>query len=443
MGLHRVAVAFSVALLLPACPTVEPEPPADDDDLDVPLDYGVVGSCGADPAPGFGAFYEDGEALLVHGDSAEDAALAARVHGWYAPYLSSFELRAAADLSEADRDLDLFVLGAPASNPLLGEMNGSLPVWFEEGRFTFGGYRWSEPGHGVVLIHPSPFAQGRYVMVYAGNTLDGAWSTFSVQTGAHDYAAVRGGQTLQMEGELCRSGDVWGFHEPWTSDLRADWDSWVAGLERTDTERHSFRYPPDSFADDNMDWLADWQGEQHAAALATLDVEPLDEPISTYLYPDGATKGEVTGNSGNGHANSANYEVHEVYGDAVQAVGAHEDVHVIAWHRIGQTSYALMGEGLAVMVDGEWWGDPLQDWVAYHRDAGSLPSLQLLIYDFWSTPDGTTYPLAGHFVQFLAGEWGIDVVKELYVQADLEAAIEDELGLDVTALEALWLASVP
>lgn len=447
---HRLTV-LALLFLLPACPTPSEEPDDDDDDdvvvdddddATAALEYGTVETCDVARISGFDAFYEAGDAVLVHGNTPQDSALAARVEGWYAPYLSSFALRSADALSDADRALDLFVLGTPSTNPLLAEMNGALPVWFEAEGFTFGGYRWDEPGHGVVMMHPSPFAQGRYVMLYAGNTLDGAWSTFSVPTGAHDYATVRGGRTLQTEGELCRSGDLWGVYGPWTTDLRAQWDAWIEDLEAAETAHHSFRYLPGSRAADDMAWLADWQEERYDAATAALAVEPLDEPIRTYLYPDNDSKEQVTGNGGNGHANSANYEVHEVYGDDVQAVGAHEDVHVIAWHRIGETDFALMGEGLAVMVDGEWWGDPLDYWVAYHRDAGSLPSLPVLIDDFWSVDDGTTYPVAGHFVQFVIDEWGIDTLKDLYVQPDLEAALVAELGLDLSELEALWLASV-
>ncbi|MCB9797395.1 MAG: hypothetical protein H6741_32295, partial [Alphaproteobacteria bacterium] len=183
--------------------------------------------------------------------------------------------------------------------------------------------------------------------------------------------------------------------------------------------------------------------QDHDAALARLEVEALDQPIAAYWYETNALKGEVTGNSGNAHANSQNVEAHHVYNTELDAGGPHEDVHVIAWHRIGDTNYALMGEGLAVWVTGPWWGEPLEDHVSGYKARGVLPSLEALITDFWSMPDGVTYPTAGHFVGWLAEGWGVDVVKRLYVEPDLEAGFQRELGMTLEEVEAAWAGSIP
>ena len=217
----------------------------------------------------------------------------------------------------------------------------------------------------------------------------------------------------------------------------------MAGCEQTETDHHIFLYLPDSEADQDMGTLGPWQEERYDDILTMLEVEALDEKIRTYLYPDNDTKGEVTGNSGNGHSNHLAFEVHEVYGGGVHAVGAHEDVHVVAWHRIGPANFALMGEGLAVMVDGSWWGETLEYWVAYYRDEGSLPALTELIDDFWGYDDLITYPVAGHFVDYLRTTYGIDAVKSLYVAEDLDFAFTTELGVSTSELEAGWLSSLP
>lgn len=436
-------------LFLVACPaTQEPTAPptvGDDDDgpAEVPLEHGVADGCAEARVNGLGAFFDATPAVLVTGDSAADLALGQQVHAWYVGQFPSLTLRAAGDLTDADRELNLMVVGSGATNGLLRELNDALPVHFDDGSFTFGGYRWTEPGHGIVLLHPSPFAPGRMVAVYAGATNAGSFSTFTTPTGADGVVVVRGRGTVQMAGELCRSGDRWGAWPGYLDDSRAAWDEHVSGLEQVETDTHVFLFPAGDPVEADLGTFPDWQTGEHARALAALEVEALDHPIRTYLYADAATKGHWTGNTGNAHANNPNYEVHAIYADALQAVGAHEDVHVIAFHRIGQANGALMGEGLAVWVHGPWWGEPLEGWVAQYRDEGSLPALSTLIDDFWSNSDGITYPTAGHFVGYLAAGWGIDVVKEVYVAEDLAGALESATGMDLAALEAAWLATVP
>jgi hypothetical protein len=39
--------------------------------------------------------------------------------------------------------------------------------------------------------------------------------------------------------------------------------------------------------------------------------------------------------------------------------------------------------------------------------------------------------------------WGLDATKRIYAAPDLEAALLAETGLDLAALEASWLASIP
>ncbi len=441
-----VSTATLALLLSAGCgPTADSADPDDTGgpDTTIPDDYGVVTACDVPASQGFGDFYDGSPTLLVHGSDPREADYAATVQGYYASYLPGLELRAYDELSEADRQLNLMIMGSPESNPLLTELNGTLPVWFGDGEFVFGGYRYAEPGHGIALIHPNPWAPDRWITLYAGNSFGGSYSTFTIPTGNQDYATVRGRGTPQQQGALCRDGEVWGFHQPWDDDQRATWEAWVDSLHSTTGDHHVFHYVPEGEAADDMGWLADWQDTRYRAILDVLELDALDEPIHAYLYPDNATKGEITGNSGNAQANTTNLEVHMVYSAEVHAVGAHEDVHVLAWHRWGATNYTLMGEGLAVMVDGEWWGEPLSDWMVRYRDDGSLPSLEDLVDDFWGTSDTITYPVAGHFVDFLLTGWGVETVQALYLAGDLEQAFVDELGMDPASLEAAWLATVP
>ncbi len=418
----------------------------DDDDSAgderIDLDWGIVDSCDVPASGGFSDWYDADSGLLVYGTSAEDEALALQVYGWYAEYVTDFELRPYDELTEADRQRNLFVIGHLATNPLLEELNGSLPVYFEDEGFTFGGYRWDGAANGVSLVHPSPFADDAWLVLYVGNSVDGSYSMFTVWTGAYDYEAVRSGWTLQLEGNLCRDGEVWGFYEPWADDYRADWEAWIATAEQTASAHHVFYYQDGTMAAQDIDAIVEYQEAAYDDILVQLELDALDRPIDTYLYPNNETKGEISGNDGNAHAVPMNYEVHAVYGPDVISIGAHEDVHVLAYHHIGDTGYALMGEGLAVLVDYSWWGQSLDHWASTYLADGSIPPLSALIDDFWGYDDGITYPIAGHFAGFVCDRWGIDVLKQLYVAEDLEAAFVQELGLSLSELEAEWLGTI-
>lgn len=436
---------LAIACSPPGEEPVDSSSPADTDDTAVLPDatWGVGGGCDTPHTGGFNDFYEARRAVLVVGDDELSLAFADRIVGWYGDVFATFDVRTAAELTDADRERNLFVFGDVATNTLLSELNGSLPVWFADDRFYFGGYEWADPGNGIALIAPSPFAEGAWLTIYAGNTFEGAYSTFTIPTGGKDYAATRGRGVTMMEGGLCADTTPWTFDAGLGDDARLDWEAWKARLDETTTGDHVFRYLPDSDASADIATIGSARTGDLAALYAWIDTEPLDLPITTYLYPDNATKGEVTGNSGNAHANDLNLETHEVYSRSLDAATGHEDVHVVAWYRIGETEYALMGEGLAVGAGGEWWGASLDHWAETYEGSGEAPTLRALIDDFWGTDDGVSYPLAGHFVTFLMDGWGADVVKRIYVSDDIDAAFEDELGMTTDEVDAAWRATFP
>lgn len=405
--------------------------------------WGVVDGCEEDDDPtGFDPIY-DGSAVVAHGTSDRDVAFVPTFLDWYGPWID-VETVPADSITDEQKSSDLIVLGSPDSNPLLLELDGLLPVRFrEDGSFEFGGYLYDEPGHGIALISPNPWNDEQWILLYAGVTFDGMYSTFTVYTGWHDYATVRGGWTLQQQGTLCRDQVPWGWYRKYDEDLRKPWDAWVGTLEVESGEWHILHFEEDSDGDQDRDWLLGRHDEDYLAAAALLEVEPLDVPIRTYLYTTTDLKEEMTGYAGYAHANPMNAETHHLYGEGVDATGPHEDVHVLAWHRIGDTSTSLMGEGLAVWVGGYWWGEPLDDWASEFLEDGEIPPLEDLIDDFWGFDDTVTYPLAGHFVGFLVDTWGLDAMKRLYTAPDLEEALLAETGLDLDGVEAAWLLSIP
>ena len=94
------------------------------------------------------------------------------------------------------------------------------------------------------------------MLVYGGNSLDGAYSLFTIYTGAHDYETTRGWGVLMQEGALCRDGSPWGFYAPWDSDDRAAWDAWVDRLNETDSDHYQTFTLAGTYADDRVGPLA-------------------------------------------------------------------------------------------------------------------------------------------------------------------------------------------
>ncbi|MCB9670164.1 MAG: hypothetical protein H6734_11875 [Alphaproteobacteria bacterium] len=427
-----------LAFALVACTSDPPVPPPSE----VPLDWGTGEGCAtAAGDASMATFWDADPKLVVYGEGEAERRLAESVLGWYGDD-GDLELVAASDLTEAQKaSSDLFIVGGSDANPLLIELQGHLPVWFEPGRFTFGGYRWDAVGHGVGLVHPSPWAPGQHLLVFGGNTVHGAASLFSIPTGSLDHYVTRGSM-LQLEGRLCREDDaLWGYREPRATDLRADWDAFADGLLSQSTAMHVFHYRAGSrFSNDPS--VADWQEDRLAEAIALLELEPPEHRIHWYLYEDNAEKADVTGDGGNGHANVSAFEVHAVHGPALSAMGAHEDVHVLQYEQLGRTSWAVLGEGMAVMTDGRWQGTPLRDWGAEHIAAGDLPALADLVDDFWGAGGGSDlgYGASGSFNAFVRETWGIDALKAVYTTSDLHQAFVDELGRTTAELDADWRA---
>lgn len=404
----------------------------------VPLEWGVTTGCESAQSGGFDAFYADGVATLVAGDDA----LGDQVEGWYGPSFNRLKRSRPDELTDEARRGNLFLVGSPQDNALLAELDEALPARFEDDRFTFGGYRYANPGDGVAFVHPNPFGDGTHLLLHVGNTSDGALATFTVPTGQKNYQTVHGRGVAWQKGNFCQDQAMWTVDPARDKDSRADWEAWAAGLEQQAGTYAVHHYPDDSDVTQDPAGYAAWHDTQHLLALDTLELDPLDRPIDAYYYATNADKGAVTGVSGNAHANDLAVETHTVYGPDVHAGGAHEDVHVLAWHRIGPAQTTLMGEGLAVRVDDSWWGEPLDSWVSEWKSDGTLLTLRELIDDFWAHDDALTYPTSGHFVRFLHDTWGMDTVKALYVAPDLDQAFEDELGMTTAEVEAAWLGAI-
>ncbi len=134
------------------------------------------------------------------------------------------------------------------------------------------------------------------------------------------------------------------------------------------------------------------------------------DKIAFYKYTSNERKGEVTGNRGNAHVEGA--EIHSIFWS-----DRHEVVHVLLNEKLGPTSTALLGEGIAVYLSGAWQGKPVHSFArSLKADGRLLPIAELVdLRRFRALPELVTYGESGSFVGFLVERWGMKKFKALYV----------------------------
>ena len=110
-------------------------------------------------------------------------------------------------------------------------------------------------------------------------------------------------------------------------------------------------------------------------------------------------------------------------------------VHVIAHTQLGYGQSGILGEGIAVWLNGQ----PPE---RHHRRAqelranGELPAVERLLSAFREEPNG--YPAAGSFCGFLIEAHGLELFKEIYPLQDPSAGASERLGQSLVEMEADW-----
>ena len=210
------------------------------------------------------------------------------------------------------------------------------------------------------------------------------------------------------------------------------------------TEHFDLYYDPASLDDDAVQWLAEDHEFRYAQLARRLDIDG-PERIASYLYPDAATKGRLTG------ARTTNVapvwlhrpQVHVLL-TAYERVFAHELAHVFS------RSFGLPGlnaslsvglvEGLAVALeppDGlptpheQVAAAAMQRLAANPEHALSLAdnlAARLTPLGFWTGRGAVSYTTMGSFVRYLLDAYGPARLKQVYARANFEAVYGKPLG---------------
>ena len=173
-----------------------------------------------------------------------------------------------------------------------------------------------------------------------------------------------------------------------------------------------------------------------AAEFLGVDAAGTPGTVDYFKYPSKAMKEELMGDPGNA-LTLPDGSIHSIF-----ATDRHEIVHVLA--RPWGNPPALLGEGLAVYLSGDWQGMPVTTYAKGLVDRGWVGLGDLLETSaFRSRPDLTTYAIAGAFVAWLMAQPDGKVrlrvlcgkIAPSASAADSRRTIEEALGATVEQLD--------
>ena len=159
-----------------------------------------------------------------------------------------------------------------------------------------------------------------------------------------------------------------------------------------------------------------------------LEVE-FPEKITVFLYKDLEQGKQLTGRDLD-FADPEHRRVHQQWDSYI----GHEMVHVIAHNALQYGQTGILGEGIAVWLNGQF-----RD---HHEDAkklldeGKLPSVKDLLERFREVEN--SYPASGSFCGFLLETYGLPVFKQLYPLVEPSARLKELEGKSFEELEPAW-----
>ena len=178
-----------------------------------------------------------------------------------------------------------------------------------------------------------------------------------------------------------------------------------------------------------------------------LGVKPPDSPIRFFLYTTYEKKASQQFGRGEFSADVDQYTVAAVWNEVVPQVELLPDAQVFVAQAWGTPAHPFLGLAAASYAAGTWRGAPLETWgprITYEEGTYSLDLLANA--DSGTGREGeflsplVRRPLAGEFARWVVSGWGLDLLRELYREAQsplLESAAA-RLGSDLQELEAAW-----
>ena len=183
------------------------------------------------------------------------------------------------------------------------------------------------------------------------------------------------------------------------------------------SDHYIFHYCVDSIAEKDIKLIAETQEKCFRKICSTLKLD-YTEKINYYLTDSPLEIGRVIWAEEapcNGCALCGRNKVYATYNDKIKCIGSHEDTHLISCLLNCPESFFVM-EGLAMYMDGLWWGVSNEIWAAYYKTQYENISIKDLFDNrvFADYSCTVTYPIAGAFTKYLIDAFGMERYIELY-----------------------------
>jgi hypothetical protein len=297
-------------------------------------------------------------------------------------------------------------------------------------------WRWSGKVRAADVVREGPQFQNLHLNLEfldrRGEPLESARFA-ALEPGTHDWTplavegvAPEGTKKVRAGLFLSMSGTAWFDDLELTREtgLPVPYGDWITLAGKGVVLRHAPDHP---HAAEMKAHLAALEQSKQATCRA-LDVE-FPEEITVLVYADDAQGRSLTGRDLD-FADPRGRRVHQRWDSYI----GHEMVHVIAHTRLQDAQTGILGEGIAVWLNGQH--------RSHHGDArklldeGTLPSVKDLLERFGEVPNA--YPAAGSFCGFLLDAYGLQVFKQLYPLADPSAQLAELEGKRFEDLESAW-----
>lgn len=335
------------------------------------------------------------------GDERVDRAIAGQAELLRSMVFPTAELVADTAVDPAAWPARPLIYGGPHVNTLLAKL--TLPFSLAAGKLSIGGETFDGDGYALIAVVP---AQGNVpeLLLYAGTGTPGIEEINSSTFGRADAPIV--------------IGDAFGPLVTGTWDRGADGTlravlgararrvNWRATEQTVANVAVTYRFWDGAPAAGDAAPIAEAsRGIATVMSKLSIDARPA---MTVYVHPDQRSKAALTGNGGDGHAVPLARTLHVWNTPGLDALVAHEATHVILPQVWGHAGSALLGEGVAVWVAGQYGGTPF----ASFRPAATATIADLLGAGFRKLPEGTSYPLAAIFVDVAIQAVGLAGVRE-------------------------------
>jgi hypothetical protein len=257
----------------------------------------------------------------------------------------------------------------------------------------------------------------------------------ALDSGTHDWTplaveavAPEGAKKVQAGVFLSMSGDAWFDQLTLTREkgLPPPYADWITLPGKGVTLRYSPAHP---HAKEMKAKLVELEQSKQTTCRA-LEVE-FPGMITVFLYKDLEEGKRLTG----GDLDFADPQGRKVHQQWDSFIG-HEMVHVIAHNTLQYGQTGILGEGVAVWLNGAFKNRHTA--ARELLEKGELPSVKDLVERFREAKN--SYPASGSFCGFLIETYGLELFKQLYPLAEPSAKLKELKGKSFEELEPDWLA---